>query len=125
MNMQPPSGGQEIAPKARTWASLAHLIPLVGFGVLGPVAPLVIYLLKKDVDPFIAHHSREALNFQLTVLTGVLVALASVQLTGYVGIALLVVVGVFFAVFALLGGIAAMRGERYRYPVNMRLVTGG
>ena len=117
-----PGDVPEVQPDSRTWASLAHLTPLVGIGVLGP---LVIYLIKRQADPFVADHAREALNFQLLVLTALLVSTALVA----AGIGIVIIAGVAVvvvaAVFGILGGVAAIKGESYRYPVSLRLVTGG
>ena len=47
----------------KTMALLSHVLTLVA----GFVAPLIIYLLKKDQSTFIADHARESLNFQITI----------------------------------------------------------
>jgi len=47
----------------RILAILAHILTLVG----SFIPPLVIYLLKKDESSFVATHSRESLNFQITI----------------------------------------------------------
>ncbi|MCP2339643.1 DUF4870 domain-containing protein [Actinomadura rupiterrae] len=39
------------------------LLLFVGF-----LAPLVIYLIKKNTSPFVRHHAAQALNYQLTML---------------------------------------------------------
>ena len=55
---------------ARKWASVCHLSALVAvsgapFGhILGP---LIVYIIKKDDDPFIAFAGRESLNFQIFI----------------------------------------------------------
>jgi len=55
---------------ARNWATVSHLSGLAFFtGVpFGNVlAPLIIYLLKKDEDPVIERAACESLNFQILV----------------------------------------------------------
>ena len=51
------------------WSTFAHLGFLAGliipFGNV--VAPLVIWLVYKDRSSYVEYHSKEALNFQLTV----------------------------------------------------------
>ncbi len=53
----------EISKDARMWAMLCHLL---GFFTCF-IGPLIIWLIKKDEDPFIDNQGKEALNFQITV----------------------------------------------------------
>src|SRR6476661_8639729 len=47
----------------KTMAILSHILTLIA-----PIlAPLIIYLIKKDESDFIRWHARESLNFQITV----------------------------------------------------------
>lgn len=49
---------------ARTIALPAHIIGIF----TSFVVPLIIYLIKKDEDTFIAEQSKEALSFRITVI---------------------------------------------------------
>lgn len=76
-------------------------------------------------------HAREALNFQLSLLIyfiggivlGLIAAVTIVGLilTAFIVIALIVLL-ILELVFALLGTIAASKGEMYRYPLNLNLI---
>ncbi len=117
----------------RNWAMGAHASALVlaFFGGLAVLGPLVVWLIKKDEDAYVAEHSREALNFQLTWLIGGFVALVVGFVVALVtigfGLVLLVpaAIGLFIAwiVFTIKGAVAASRGEHYRYPMTVRLVS--
>jgi uncharacterized Tic20 family protein len=54
----------------RIWAAAIYLSGLTGyivpFGNL--IAPLFIWLLKKDDHPFLNNHGKDVVNFQLTIL---------------------------------------------------------
>lgn len=108
--------------EARNLATLAYLLGIF----TSFLAPLVIWLTKKDSDPFVESQSKEALNFQITV------ALAHLA-NGIAGIVLILVwwlVG--WAVSLSITGImiwwsvlavqAANKGEAYRYPFNLRFI---
>jgi len=90
-----------------------------------------VWLIKKDDDQFIAEHAKESLNFQLTWLIGAFVGgIAAFVLTLVtVGIGLIVilpaVIGLMIAwlVFVIKATIAASKGEYYRYPLTVRLIT--
>ena len=103
---------------SRTMGMLSHLLGILT-GFLGP---LIIWLIKKDEKPFVDDQGKEALNFQLTVLiayvASMLLACITFGLGGLLFIPLIVVV----IIFAIMGAIAANKGEAYRYPVNIRMI---
>ena len=100
--------------ESRGWAAAAHLLPLIG---LSFIAPLVIWLIKREEDAFVEYHSREALNFQLTlIIASVLLMLV------LIGFILIVVVGIFALVVMIIAGVKAAGGEFYRYPLNIRFI---
>jgi uncharacterized protein len=101
----------------RLWATLAHLSGLV-FHLIGT---LVVYLVVKDRGAFVRSQAAEALNFWITVDIGLLISFAMIfVLIGFVG---LVVIGVAAVVLSVVAAIAANRGEDYRYPINLRVVS--
>ena len=61
--------------QARQWAMLCHLAAFAGlavpFGNL--LGPLIVWQMKKDVDPFVDAQGKEALNFQISVAIAVMV----------------------------------------------------
>ena len=108
----PPSGvGDD-----KTWAILSHVLTSVG----GFIAPLVIYLIKKDESPFVRHHAAEALNFQLSVLLYAIISLVLILVL--VGLVLLFALGIGTLIFTIIAAVAASNGERYRYPLTIRFV---
>jgi uncharacterized protein len=114
-----PEGSSEPVPSdSRGWAVAAHLTPLLGLSFLGP---LVVWLIKREEDAFVEEHAREALNFQISVLiygivSGILVILV-------IGILLLIALAIFAVVFPIVAAIKAANGQRYRYPLTIRLVS--
>jgi uncharacterized Tic20 family protein len=115
---QPPYGPQPVSPSdARTMSLLAH----IGGPVVGFVAPLVIFLIYKDRDGFVRYNSLEALNFQIFLAIAYVVSM----ITMFVGVGFLLFFAVWICsiVFAIQGAIAANRGQPYRYPVSLRLVS--
>jgi len=100
---------------------LCHLLPIAA----GFIAPLVIWLIKKDQSRFLDHHGREALNFQITVLIATLglTIIAAVLMFFLIGILLLpliFVIAIGAIVLEVLAGIAANRGDWHRYPCTIR-----
>lgn len=103
---------------SRGWAVAAHLIPLLGFGFIGP---LIIWLIKRDEDAFVEEHSREALNFQISVLIyGIISGLLILVL---IGLLLLPVLVIFWFVASIVAAIKAANGQAFRYPLTIRFVS--
>jgi uncharacterized Tic20 family protein len=96
----------------RNMALLAHLLTIVASWV----APLIIWLVKKDESKFIELHSVEALNFQITVFIAYIVIGA---VTFGIGSLLVWVVSIIFSVIA---STKANKGELYRYPISIRII---
>jgi uncharacterized Tic20 family protein len=100
----------------RTMGLLCHL----GCIVLGFLCPLLIWLMKKDTSKFVDDQGKESLNFQITVT---IAYVACFILTfAVIGIFLFPVVMLGNLVLCILGGLAANKGEKYRYPFAIRLI---
>src|SRR5688572_10608492 len=66
-----PYTGPTPTPDDRTWGMLAHLAALAGFivPVVGNiVGPLIVWLTKKEQQPFVDDQGKESLNFQITMV---------------------------------------------------------
>ncbi|GAA4200050.1 hypothetical protein GCM10022252_52720 [Streptosporangium oxazolinicum] len=100
-----------------TMAMLAHLLGLL----TSFVGPLVLYLAKKDESPYVRDQAAEALNFQLTVLVAYVVSwVLAFVLIGFV---LMFFLWIGAIIVTIIAAVAANRGERYRYPMNIRFVS--
>lgn len=119
-SQQPQEGQQEqpgeISKDARTWAMLCHLLAIFA----GFLAPLIIWLIKKDEDPFIDNQGKEALNFQITVAIAMVVSW--LLLFVVIGCFLMPAVWIVDIVFCILATIKANSGELYRYPISIRFI---
>jgi uncharacterized Tic20 family protein len=109
----------------RQWAALSHLstlapyliaLPLIGFA-----GPLIVRATKGQESAWVDNHAKESLNFQITLLIGYAVAVATTCLFG-LGVVLGIGLAVFGLVMAIIATIKANNGEVYRYPFNLRLV---
>ena len=97
-------------------AMLAHLLGIF----TGFIGALIIWILKKDSPGFANSQAKEALNFQITITIGFLIAwVLAFILIGFVLVPILYVTNL---IFCILGAIAASKGQAYRYPFAIRLV---
>ena len=97
----------------KTMALLSHVLTFVA----SFLAPLVIYLVKKDESAFVAAHAKESLNFQITIF--IVIVLLCITI---VGILLVWFVGIVSLVLVIIATIRASEGKLYKYPVNIRFI---
>lgn len=97
----------------KTMALLAHVLTLVA----GFVAPLVIYLVKKDESPFVTAHAKESLNFQITLFIAIILLFVTL-----IGAFIVGIVGILALVLIIVATIKASEGKLYRYPLNIRFI---
>jgi len=100
----------------KMWSILTH----VGGILFHWVAPLIAYLVLKDRGPFVRWHTRQALNFQLTLLIAYVVGI--VLFIVFVGIFVVLAAAILNIVFGILAAMAANRGEFYRYPIAIEFI---
>ncbi|MDF2960226.1 MAG: hypothetical protein K0S39_1961 [Paenibacillus sp.] len=105
-----------VTSEERTLALLSHILCFIG----GFIAPLVIWLLKKDQSQYVAEHAKESLNFQISIM--IYSFIASLLTLILIGVVLLFAIGIFALVVIILATIKANNGEMYRYPLTIRLV---
>jgi uncharacterized protein len=109
--------------KARTWGMLCHLVALVGFlgipfGHL--LGPLVVWLFKKNEYPFADEQGKESLNFQISMTIYAILPIILVLI--FIGIPLLILLGIADAILVIIAAVKASNGESYRYPLTIRFL---
>ncbi len=123
---------QENNPEARTWGILCHVASIGGFVVpFGNIlGPLIIWLIKKEEDPYIDAQGKESLNFQISItiywtILFLLFIIAALILRNFsvllVWLALLGFV-VTVVILVILGSVQASKGNIYRYPFTIRFL---
>jgi uncharacterized Tic20 family protein len=106
----------------KMWAMLAHISTFAGIIVpIGNIiAPLVIWLIKKDEYPLVEDQAKEALNFQISITIYIIVSIILIFLL--IGIPLLIGVIIFDLVVTIIAAMKANDGVKYRYPITIRLI---
>ncbi len=92
------------------------IIPGIGF-ILGP---LVMWLIKKDEDPFIDDQGQEAVNFQITIFLALVVA--SLLCFIVIGFFIVPIIAIGNIVLVIIGSMKANEGVKYRYPFAIRFL---
>ncbi len=101
----------------RNLAMVVHILSLFSYFL----APLIIYLIKKDESPFIRDHARNALNFQISLfIYGVVSFILAFILIGFV---LLFALGILNIVCCIMAAVAANNGKLYKYPMTIPFLS--
>ncbi len=84
------------------------------------LAPLIIWLIKKDESSFIDYHGKEYFNFLISYAVYFFVSgILTIIIIGFVAMAIL---GVMLFVFTIIAAIKAYEGNEYRFPLIFRLI---
>lgn len=128
-------------PSEHTNGMLCHLLALsalLGVPMGNILGPLIMWLIKKDEDPFVDQCGKEALNFQITAtLAGLALGILGIATTIFAMIPLVGLVSFLFfpviaiamialivavIVFTVIASMKASEGKRYVYPYSLRLI---
>ena len=108
--------------KENDWAMFLHLSQLLGFVILGLgfLAPVVIWLMKKDESELIDQHGRIVINWILSQL--IYFAICFILIFVVIGGPLMVVLSILGIIYAIMGGIKAKDGQCWTYPGSFKFL---
>jgi len=112
---------EEITVPSNDEKNIATITHLAGT-VFSFIPALVVWILKKDDSAYLADQTKEALNFQITVAIAMFVA-GSILTWFLIGFAIMPIIWIGNIVLCILAGVATSRGETYRYPFCLRLIS--
>lgn len=99
----------------KTMAILTHILCIVA----GFLAPLIIYLVKKD-SPYVQAHAKESLNFQLTMLIAWIVCFILIFVI--IGAFLMFLLAIANLVLVIVATIRASENKLYKYPFSIKFI---
>jgi uncharacterized Tic20 family protein len=106
----------------RNWAMFCHLSAFAGFifpfgGIIGP---LICWLSRKDESTWINENGKASMNFQLSILLYIVLALPLVIIL--IGIPILIVIGTLKVICIIIASIRASKGEEFKYPLSIPFI---
>ena len=104
------------------WAAICHISSFAGYYLpfANIIAPLVVWLTKKDECPFVRDQGKEAVNFQISMTLYYLVCIPLIFVC--IGIVFLIVLSIFDFICTIIATISASDGVKYRYPLCIRFI---
>jgi uncharacterized Tic20 family protein len=115
----PPAPAAGSSSDDRNIALITHLSGII----FGFIVPLVVWLIHKDRSDkaYLVGQAKEALNFQVTVLIGYVICWVLAFIV--IGALLVPLLWIVNLVFCVLAAVAVSKGENYRYPFALRLIS--
>ena len=114
---------EQVQSQDRTLPVLCHVLALAGFAGIpfaNVLAPLFLWLWKRESNPDVDQHGKESLNFQISMTIYTIAAAATLLV--FIGILLLPIILVANLVLIVLAALEASRGGFYRYPFTIRFL---
>jgi len=101
----------------RNWAMLCHLSAFAGFffpfGAI--IGPMICWLSKRDESAWVNVNGRNSMNFQLSVLLYIVLAIPLCFII--IGIPIIVALFTLKVVCIIIASIKAAKGEKFTYPL--------
>jgi uncharacterized protein len=106
----------------RNWSMLCHLSAFAGFffpfgGIIGP---LICWLTRKDESEWVNINGRNALNFQLSVLLYIVLAVPLCFII--IGFPIIAMLSILKVVCIIIASVKAPKGELFRYPLSIPFI---
>jgi uncharacterized protein len=106
----------------RNWAMLCHLSAFAGFffpfGAI--IGPLICWLSRKDESEWVKINGRNSLNFELSILLYVVLAVPLCFIV--VGIPIVVALITMKVICLIIASVRASKGELFTYPLMIPFI---
>ena len=106
--------------KLNEFNMLLHLSQFAGFIIpfAGLILPIVMWATNKDEHPSVDVHGKNVLNWIIsTIIYAIVGAILSII---FIGIFVLLALGICSLIFTIIGAVKASKGEVYEYPMSIK-----
>lgn len=106
----------------RAWATFCHLAAFAGyifpFGNI--IAPLILWIIKKNEMSLVDREGKKSLNFQISVTIYFVAAFILIFLL--IGFPIIIGLMIFDLIVVIMASIKTNNGEDYRYPLSIQFI---
>lgn len=134
-NQQPPMLPNTEVKSDNTMGMLCHLLALtalLGIPLGNILGPLILWLIKRDEDPFVDLCGKESLNFQISIMiygAALFLFILPTVIIPFIGVLLLplimlaaIALAIMAIVYTIIAAIKASEGDSYSYPFTIRFI---
>jgi uncharacterized Tic20 family protein len=112
----------QLSEPERNWAMFCHLSAFAGFffpfgGIIGP---LICWLSRKDESEWVNQNGKSSMNFQLSILLYIILAVPLCFLL--IGIPIILFLGTLKVICIVIASVKASKGERFSYPLAIPFI---
>ena len=112
-----PNEGEVVPAEMRNLGVLCHVLGLVWL----LVGPLIFWQLMKDRHKFVDDCGKEAVNYGISMM--IYYTVAGLLCIILIGIPLLFILTITHIILVIKAALAVSKGEMYRYPIALRLIS--
>jgi uncharacterized Tic20 family protein len=111
-----------LSEKERNWSMICHLSAFASyfFPFGGIIGPLICWLSKRDESVWINLNGRNALNFNLSILLYIVLAIPLCFII--IGIPIILVLATLKIICIIIASIKASKGQLFRYPLSIPFI---
>lgn len=105
-----------------TFCMLMHLSQLSSFLIpfAGLILPIVMWATNKDQSPKVDMQGKNIVNWMITLTIAAIIG--AILTFVFIGIFIIIAVGIASVVFAILGAIKSNEGQLYQYPFSFEFI---
>lgn len=122
-NHQPPVLPATEVKADNTMGMLCHLLSLtqlLGVPLGNILGPLIVWLIKRDEDPFADLCGKESLNFQISMT--IYMIISGILILVFIGFFMVIALMILNIVYTIIAAIKASEGTSYTYPFTIRFI---
>ena len=99
---------------------LLSLTQLLGVPLGNILGPLIVWLIKRDEDPFADLCGKESLNFQISMT--IYMIISGILILVFIGFFMVIALMILNIVYTIIAAIKASEGTSYTYPFTIRFI---
>lgn len=113
---------RELSEPERNWAMFCHLSAFAGFffpfgSIIGP---LICWLSRKDESQWVDFNGKSSLNFELSILLYMVLAIPLCFII--IGIPIILVLVTLKVVCIIIASVKSSKGEEFKYPLSIPFI---
>jgi uncharacterized Tic20 family protein len=111
-----------LSEKERNWSMICHLSAFASyfFPFGGIIGPLICWLSKRDESVWINLNGRNSLNFNLSILLYIVLAIPLCFII--IGIPIIMALATLKIICIIIASIKASKGQLFRYPLTIPFI---
>jgi transcriptional regulator with XRE-family HTH domain len=113
-----PDTKEEYTSNESVWVATIHFTSIL----LLVLPQLIIWIWKKDKIKGINKHAIDSINFQLSMILYIAIAIGILVIKWFIGLAIIILLCILIIVASIIATIKAIDGKDYKYPLSISII---